>query len=360
MRRKIHITITYNEPETTRGVLKKFVSSSGVLQETTNGRRNRGNAVDLSEVGILQEVENIHASLMDLGYEVSVFNVTENIAELINFLTKEKPDLIFNLCESLSNVAIHEMHIAGIYELLGIRYTGAAPMTMGLALNKVRAKELLLYHGIRTPSFVCYRTPNQVVDDDFPLNFPVIVKPSMEDGSIGIDADSVVDSFAALRKRVRMVFHQHDQPVLVEEFIDGRELNVSIMGNRRPIVLPVSEIDFSTLPLDFPKILTYDGKWKKGTPAYDGTKGICPAELSPSLEAKIKETALKVYRTFGCRDYARVDFRLSPDNVPYVLEANPNPDLSDDAGFARSSKAYGLTYTDVIQKIVEYALERNC
>jgi len=360
MRRKLHVTIVHNEPESPNRPVKKFVSPSGVLQEGDNGRGGAEAAVDLSEVAVLQEVEKVQASLANLGYEVTTFTVNEDILGLVSFLTKEKPDLVFNLCESIGNVSIHEMHVAGIYEILGLCYTGAGPLTMGLALNKVRAKELLLYHGITTPAYVCYRTPHQVVEDDFPLRFPVIVKPSMEDASIGIGPDSVVDSFGALKKRVKAVFQQHDQAALVEEYIDGRELNVSILGNRRPIILPISEIDFSTLPADHPKILTYDGKWKKGTPAYDGTRGVCPAPLSPSLEAKLKEIALKVYRTFGCRDYARVDFRLGPDDTPYVLEVNPNPDISDDAGFMRSSREYGLTYTDVIERIVEYALERNC
>ena len=360
MRKRLRVTIVYNEPSTTGGATKKFVSPMGVLQEGTDERSIRNGAVDLSEVGVLEEVDNVHTSLMELGYDVSVFNVTDNLCEFVNFLTKQKPDLVFNLCESLGNVAIHEMHVAGIFEILGMRYTGSPPLTMGLALNKVRVKELLHYHGIPTPKFVLYRTPSEVVADDLPLQFPVIVKPSMEDASIGISVDSVVRSHAALKKRVRSVFQQYDQSVLVEEFIDGREFNVSIIGNRRPLALPVSEIDFSTLPSELPKILTYHGKWIKGTPEFDGTKGICPADLPASIETKLRENALRVYRLLGCRDYARVDLRLGGDGSPYVLEINPNPDLSDDAGFARSSKAYGLTYTDVVRKIVECALERNC
>jgi D-alanine-D-alanine ligase len=359
MRKKIHVTIVYNEPTGAAGARKKFVSAAGELQEgIVNGRSSQAVVVDLSEVGVLEEVGNVRTSLMELGYEVSAFNVTDNLVELIEFLEAERPDLIFNLCESLANISIHEMHVAGIFEIVGIPYTGSPPLTMGLALNKARMKELLYYHGIATPKFVVYQNPAEVSVDDFPLSFPVIVKPSMEDASIGIEVESVVDSFTALKKRVRVLFQQHDQPILVEEFIEGREVNVSILGNRRPAVLPISEIDFSTLPADHPKILTYAGKWMKGTPAYEGTKGTCPADLPPSAETKLKEIALRVYRILGCRDYARVDFRLTRNLSPYVLEINPNPDISDEAGFARSAKTSGRTYTQVIQKIVESALER--
>jgi D-alanine-D-alanine ligase len=359
MRQKLRVTIVYNEPGVPAGTGRKFVSATGLLSNGYNGSTSHTRVVDLSEAGVLEEVESVRISLIELGYEVNRFNVTDNVGELVAFLEKEKPDLIFNLCESVANVAIHEMHVVGIFELLGLCYTGSAPLTLGIALNKVRVKELLSYHGINTPEFVVYRGATELIEDDFPLDFPVIVKPSMEDASIGIESDSVVESFAAVKKRVRSILQGHEQPALVEEFIDGRELNVSMVGNHKPIVLPISEIDFSTLPPAFPRILTYDGKWMKGTVAYDGTKGVCPADLPPSVEEKLKETALRVFRLLGCRDYARVDFRLSEDNVPYVLEMNPNPDISDEAGFARSVKASGRSYAQIVEKIVESALERS-
>ncbi len=186
----------------------------------------------------------------------------------------------------------------------------------------------------------------------------MIVKPSREDAGIGIETASVVSTIAELRKRVRHVIEQHDQPALVEEYIDGRELNVGILGNRKPVVFPISEIDMSTLPKQYHRIITYNAKWMKGTDEYEHTKGICPAPLPPALEATIKEMALKAYQVLGGRDYARVDFRLSKENKPYILEVNPNPDISDDAGFARSARAYGYDFDELAGKIVECALER--
>jgi D-alanine-D-alanine ligase len=190
------------------------------------------------------------------------------------------------------------------------------------------------------------------------MKFPLIVKPSREDASIGIEPSSIVTNANELRKRVRFVIEEFDQPALVEEYIDGRELNVALLGNRKPVIFPISEIDMSTLPKAYPRIITYNAKWMKGTEEYLHTKGVCPALLTPELESEIKSMALTAFELIGCRDYARIDFRLSKDHQPYILEVNPNPDISDDAGFARSAMAAGLTFDDLAGKIVECALER--
>ena len=191
------------------------------------------------------------------------------------------------------------------------------------------------------------------------MSFPLIVKPANEDASVGIDDSSVVYSLPDLRKRVRFIHTEYDQPALAEEYIDGRELNVAILGNRPPLALPISEIDFSGLTDGMHKIVSYEAKWMHGTVAYEGTNGVCPAILPAQLEARLKETAVRAYTLIGCRDYARVDFRLTKDGVPYVLEVNPNPDISDDAGFARSARAQGYSFAEIVGKIVESALERS-
>ena len=145
----------------------------------------------------------------------------------------------------------------------------------------------------------------------------------------------------------------------MEEYIEGRELNVAILGNGKPTVLPISEIDFSGLPAGYPKIVTYDAKWLTGSIEFEGTKGVCPADLPPTVETRIRDLALQAFNIMGCRDYARIDFRLTKNNKPYVLEVNPNPDISDDAGFIRSTTTYGYTFNEAIGKIVEGALKRN-
>ncbi len=360
MRKKLHVSVIFNEPtvQTTEG--RKFISESGMIQDGSTLETARANGlVDMSEVGVVEEREDIQTALNSLGYQTSIFNMSNNVDRLLEFLKSEKPDLIFNLVESLGEDAIHEMHVAGIYEILEIPYTGSSPITLGTCLNKARTKEILAHHGIPTAKFIVCKHVNEINVDDFDMAFPLIVKPAKEDASAGIDNDSVVDSLSALKKRVRFIFTRFDQPAIVEEYIEGRELNVAVLGNGKPVVLPISEIDFSGLPADYPKIVTYDAKWMNGTVEFEGTKGVCPADLPPTVEARVKDLALQAYHIMGCRDYARIDFRLTKNNKPFVLEVNPNPDISDDAGFIRSTTTYGYSFNETIGKIVECALKRN-
>lgn len=358
MRKKLLVAVIYNEPTVQTKDGRKYISEAGILQEGSKLVLPDADVLtDLSEVGVLEEREDIGRALQALGYKSTLFNVDSDICRLVNFLKEEKPDVVFNLCESIGNVSVHEMHAVGVFELMGIPYTGSNPLTLGTALNKVRVKEILLYHGLATPRFQLIKSPVRMTIDDN-LTYPLIVKPSQEDASIGIETKSVVYNINDLKKRVRYVFAQYDQPALIEEFIDGRELNVAIMGNRKPIVFPISEIDMSTLPKQYHRIITYNAKWMKGSEEYEHTRGICPALLPSALETTVKSMALSAYELLGCRDYARIDFRLSKENKPYILEINPNPDISDEAGFARSAKAHGYAFEEIIGKIVEYALER--
>jgi D-alanine-D-alanine ligase len=362
MSKPIHVAIIYNEPtiETDEG--RTFASEIGVShQDSTDwfSAAKKDGKIDLSEVGVLEQKEDIQSALLALGYETSIFNMSDDLDRFLAYLKAMQPDIIFNMVESLGDDAIHEMHVAGIYELLGFSYTGAGPFTLGTCLNKARTKEILSYNNIPTAKFMLVKDADTISPDDFKLQFPIIVKPSAEDASVGIENDSIVYNFIDLKERIRLTVERFVEPALVEEYIEGRELNVAVLGNNPPQVLPISEIDFSGLPDDKPKIVTYDAKWMEGTDEYEGTKGMCPAELSAALEENVKTIALQAYRLMGCRDYARVDIRLSKDNKPYVLEVNPNPDLSDDAGFFRSAKTSGLTYAEMIGKIVGFAIERH-
>jgi D-alanine-D-alanine ligase len=358
MTKKIHVCVVYNEPLKGWGIKRQYITEHGVLQIGGNGEAGEPvEMVDLSEVGVLGEMEDISRALQSQGYKASIFNVNADIVRFVKHLDESRPDVIFNLCESVGNESIHEMHAVGIFELMEIPYTGSTPLVLGTALNKVRVKETLLYHGLSTPRYQLVDNPLKFSVDPA-LTFPLIVKPAHEDASIGIEAKSIVRSIAELKRRVRHVYEQYDQASLVEEYIDGRELNVAILGNKKPSVLPISEIDMSTLPKQYPKIISYNAKWLRGSDEYEHTKGVCPADLPEEVAAKVREMALAAYKLVGCRDYARVDFRLSAENVPYILEVNPNPDLSDDAGFARAGRAQGYTFDQLIAKIVECALER--
>ncbi len=363
MAKKIHIAVVFNEPTVATSSGRKFISEMGRIEAGVTRSQvisgNQTQSVDLSEVGVLQEREHVQEALSKNGYKTSLFNMNSDIKRLIQFIEEKDPDLIFNLCESVGDQSTHEMFVAGLYELLGVPYTGASAFSLGLCQNKVRTKQVLSFHKIRVPKFALYKNTNEVIEEQFDLKFPVIVKPSLEDASVGIDNGSVVENFAALKKRVRLIFQNFDQPALVDEYIEGRELNVALIGNRRPIIFPISEIDFSGLPSDLPRIVTYAAKWMEGTDEYKGTVGVCPAQIPADVEKQSKEIALLAYRVMGCRDYARVDMRLDKNNNLYVIEVNPNPDISDDAGFARSARAYGFSFDEIINKIVEYALERT-
>jgi D-alanine-D-alanine ligase len=363
MAKKIHVAVVFNEPTVETATGRKFISETGKIEAgATRAQVISGTqpaSVDLSEVGVLQEREHVQEALQKTGYKTSLFNMNSDIKRLIQFIEEKEPDLIFNLCESVGDESTHEMFVAGLYELMGVPYTGASAFSLGMCQNKARTKQVLSFHKIRVPKFALYKNANEVNEEEFDLRFPVIVKPSLEDASVGIDNGSIVDTIPALRKRVRTIYQNYDQAALVDEYIEGRELNVAVIGNRRLIVLPISEIDFSGLPADYPHIVTYNAKWMEATSEYKGTVGVCPAPLSQEIERQAKEIALKCYRIMGCRDYARVDMRLDKNNNLYVIEVNPNPDISDDAGFARSARAYGLAFDEIINKIVEYALERT-
>jgi D-alanine-D-alanine ligase len=363
MLKVVHIAIVFNEPTIATDKGRMFISAEGQVGAMATHAEIISNMpnhlVDMSEVGVIEEREQVEKALQHKGYRTSLFNIDGDIKRLINFIEVQKPDLIFNLCESLMGESQHEMHVAGIYELMNIPYTGAATLALGTCLNKVRTKEILQVHGIPTARHIISSGFEFSHLEDAHLHFPCIVKPIHEDASIGISNSSVVYDRESLQKQVAYIFKTFKDPALVEEYIEGRELNVAIIGNGRPTLLPISEIDFSKLPAGYPKIVTYNAKWIEGTPEYDGTVGTCPAQLEPDVEQRVRDIALRAYQCMEIRDYARVDIRLDASNTPYVLEVNPNPDISRDAGFARSARTAGMTFEDMIVKIVETALERS-
>lgn len=326
--------------------------------------------IDMSEYGVLDELESVQRALLPSGHDTKIVAVALDVYKLIDELRDDRPDMIFNLCESFDGDPTQEMNVASLFELLKIPYTGSRALTLGLALNKWRVKEILNYYDIPTaPHYVC-KNPDEFTKNGFSKvkdKFPLIVKPSREDASIGIENKSVVYDEAELKTRIEYIIDEYKQPALIEQFIDGREINVSVVGNvvkdeSDLIVFPISEIDFSDMPSDYQKIVSYNSKWMYKTVEFAGTKAVCPAkDLSPELEKAIQETAKKVYRIIGASDYARVDFRVK-DNIPYVLEMNPNPDISsnvdEDTGFTRSGKAYGWSYEELIQNIIKYAADR--
>lgn len=328
---------------------------------------------DESEVGFTTELQSVVDALTGDGHEVALFAV-EDAAALCRFLEQHRPDLIFNRCELFLDQAELEMNVAAVFELCGVPFTGSPAATLAMALDKGIAKAILHAHGIATPPYAVISAESeipaalsdaghrlQLPRSAVPPQFPLIVKPLREDGSTGIDVRAVVQDKAALVRRVRFVLRQFRQPALVEEFIDGRELTVSVLATTQGqfVTLPIAEILFGQLPGGVPKIVGYEAKWIANSPHDRGTVPCCPAALEAAMADRVREIALHATRSLGIRDYGRVDFRLrESDNQPFVLEVNPNPDLSRDGGFIRAAKASGRTYASTLCEIVTRASER--
>jgi len=316
----------------------------------------KGESLDrISEEGAEAEARSVAAALRERGHEVVMIALRDRIDDFIAELRACASDVIFNLCEGFWGESRREMHVAAIYDLLGNAYTGSAPLCLGLTQDKARTKDILRQHGLPTPKSVLVR-PGEKFPRLGDLTYPLFVKPRYEDASLGITTDSIVANEKALLKRVAYIHATYRQGALVEEYIDGREFNVAIFGNAPAQVLPISEIRFAK-GLDRP-IVSYAGKWLEGSPEYTATEPICPARLSAKDELLISHLALRAYKLLECRDYARVDIRMR-EHTPYILEINANPDISPDAGLARSARIGGHPYSDLIEQVLGMALKRK-
>ncbi len=299
--------------------------------------------------------QGIAEALSDQAHEVHLVPVDADLVHLRDRLRELSPDCAFNLCESVAGDARLESAVPLILELLGIPFTGSPPQALSSALYKDRVKDKLVAFGVSTPKACVMSGPKDPMD----LAFPVIVKPVREDGSVGISATSVVHDRRELEERVGFVRDTLRQPCLVEEFVQGRELNVALFGYPTARVLPLSEIDFSKLPAERPRIVSYEAKWVEGHVDYIGTEPQLHPELPPGVAARVRKAALEAFRALGLRDYGRVDIRLDENNTPYVVDVNPNCDLSQSAGMARAANAVGIDYGALVRLLVRYASRRK-
>lgn len=307
---------------------------------------------------IREDVGAVEESLRELGFHPYVFLIERFSKDLIQTLLDVSPKFVFNLCEEIDENSELEMCVAGLLELMEIPYTGSKPFVLGLALNKFHMKQILRSAGIPAPrGYLGY--PGQKSPFPRGMRFPVIVKPSREDASLGINSHSVCSTAGQIEKQIQYIQNVYEQEALVEEYLEGREFNVSIMGQKNPEVLAISEIDFSGLPAGEPKIVGYCAKWDEDSPLFSATMPVCPADISKRLENRIRDLAIRSYQCIGCRDYARVDMRTGSHGSLYVLEVNPNPDISPKAGFARAARTAGYSYSGMIQQISDAAMERG-
>jgi D-alanine-D-alanine ligase len=316
----------------------------------------KGEAGDrISEAGAELQAAAVSAALSGLGHVPHLVPLGSELASFIRDLQTVRPAVVFNLCEGFWGDSRKEMHVAALLEMLGYAYTGASPFCLGLTQDKVRTKELLVHHQLPTPPYLVV-SPGEALTASVKLTFPLIVKPRSEDASLGVTAESVVAGRQKLLERIAYIHATYRQAALVEEFIAGRELNVAVLGDGVAEVLPCSEIRFRP-GLPHP-IVSYAGKWLGDSPEYAGTVPVCPAPLRLSERISAKEVALRAYKVLECRDYARIDIRLR-GGIPYILEINANPDISPDAGLARSARAAGLSYPQLIERILTMAVERK-
>lgn len=323
-----------------------------------NGKPNSisSNNIDLSEYSFVTQIQNIIEILTEEFTIVESFAVDRNIQNLIDKLLQFNPDAILNFVESVEGVTNYEYCVAGLFELFEYQFTGNTLKTLANCLNKETTKSILSTYGILTPRFTVLLPDEKITTKKISLSYPLIMKLDQEDASIGISEYSVVNNFKELKLQFNFLSKTYNKRIILEEYIEGREINVAILNGK---VLPISEIDFTGLPENFPKIVTYEGKWIENSQYFKFTKPICPAKINNKLKTKIEKIALQSYYAMECRDYARVDIRLSKDNTVYVIEVNPNPDISPDSGFVRAANAAGITYNELLNTIVSFALKRK-
>lgn len=309
-------------------------------------------SADLDRVdvnAILGSVESIGAALQSLGHRTKPICVSDGLGLFIERLESDRPDVVFNLCESYRGVSTGEPSVAGLLELLDLPYTGSGPVTLSLALDKPLCKTLLVGAGLPTPACQVYTRERR---DARPPDWPVMLKLAKEDASVGITAANVVSSTAAFDARLTALFAEHEGPVMAESFIDGREFTVALLDGE-PLVL--EEIEFFVEP----RIVCYAAKWAPGSAEFLGTRAQFSPVVSDEVRARILGLARDVYALLGMRDYGRVDFRLDNQDRAYVLEANPNPDITPGSGYCQALEAAGVTFVDFIDGLLRRALGRQ-
>ena len=307
-----------------------------------------------------EEIQAIATDLRRAGYHAIVFNVMDDFGRLVGAIESFRPDVIFNLVELFRDDPVSESAVAGVYSLLGVPYTGNTPLCLATCQRKFRTKLLLDSEKIPTAP---YRLVEHLpLPRSLGLKWPVIVKPAREDASGGVDLGAVVKDRAALEQRVRHVLQRFHQPALVEEYVEGREIHAGVFGNSPPMVLPLMELEWiAEAGREWqPRILSYKAKWDPTSPEFYAYREMVPARRLPAGVAnRIRETAIAAYRVLGCRDYARVDFRVAADGTPYVLEVNPNPNLLAGTGYLRCAENAGISAKAALDRLVRMALARR-
>lgn len=305
-------------------------------------------------------LDQLTGALAANGHDAERLVVDRDVEPVVEGLRRLHPDLVFNLAESFGGKSALESNVAALLNLLDQRYTGSSPAGLLLAGDKSLTKKVLRAHGIQTPEFATlYRG---ALDSAGDLVFPVIVKPPQEDASIGISSASVVHDIKDLFTRIDELQSEYQAPVLVEQYIEGRELYVGVLGNVNAEALPVIEMDFTGFPDDRPRIASWEAKWGDdsagGGAEYAGTRSVFPVGLDADLEARMKKIAVDSFHALRLRDYGRIDLRVSSAGEIYVIEVNPNCYLERESEFARAARQGGLEYEALVARLVDLASAR--
>ncbi|MDP3980661.1 MAG: ATP-grasp domain-containing protein [Chlamydiota bacterium] len=305
-------------------------------------------ALDISE-----DARLIQRSLQSLGEEVVLVELEDDVLKSLKHLQSLQPDLIFNLCEGYGEDSSMESRIAASLELLALRFTGAGSKSLTICHDKAFAKKIMQAFEIPTPTYVHIPVDHDI--DTCPIPFPAIIKPVHEDGSLGIEEDAVVTNHHDFRDRVQRIHRIFQQPALVEAFIEGREINLSLLGNNPYEFVNIREVKFESGY----RIVSFQGKWKKSSHAYQSTPVIDDVDLDQHLREKLNTLAKHCFKVFEMADYGRIDVRLDRSGTPFVIDVNPNPCISYGSGMALAAKEEGLDYAQFIKRIVDLAKQRT-
>jgi len=317
-------------------------------------------SADALEPPVDPVLDQLRAAIQACDHSVEMLAVSDSVAPLVSALLDAAPDLVFNLAESFGGKSALESNVAALLNLLGLRYTGSSPAGLLLAGDKSLTKKVLSFHGIRTPEFATVF--RGALDWAGNIEFPVIVKPPQEDASLGISSKSVVHDLRELFTRIDALQSEFQQPVLVEQFVEGREFYVGVLGNANARALPIMELDFSGFPAGVPRIASWEAKWGDDGAGsgeqFAGTRSIFPSDIPPALTERMQQAALEAFHALRLRDYARIDLRVTSDEQIFVIEVNPNCYLERESEFARAAAEGGLEYDALVARILELATAR--
>lgn len=316
-----------------------------------------------ADVSAVEEAARaVSRAVSEVGYESALVGVEgPDVDAIVGQLRDDPPDLVFNLCESMAGDVRNEVVLPALMDMLGVPYTGPGPLTILMCLHKDRTKDILHQHQIPTPPHRVVRAETELDGPAWEgLDYPYFLKLAHEDASIGIEPSNVVRDVGELRARATALLAKYHQPIIAERFIEGREVNVTVMDTEDGLTtLPLHEISFADMPEDRPKIVSYAAKWDENHVDYAGTKPVPMKGVSSELESAIVDTSIATFRALGLRDFGRVDLRIDGAGVPWVIDVNPNCDLSPDAGVARAALHAGISYPELCGRVCRSAWRRT-